>query len=63
MFEMKVLNINEVYISCPVPIFVRWAVLEKFDKDVWEGVTRIHVAQGRVQWRTLTNVVMNFRVP
>jgi len=27
----------------------------------WEGVDQIHVAQGRNQWRTLVNTIMNLR--
>jgi hypothetical protein len=29
----------------------------------WVGVDRIHLAQGRDQWRDLVNTIMNLRVP
>jgi len=30
---------------------------------VWEGVDWIHLAQNRVQWWALVNMVMNLGVP
>jgi hypothetical protein len=29
----------------------------------WEGVEWMHLAQGRDQWRTLVNTIMNLRTP
>jgi hypothetical protein len=29
----------------------------------WEGVDRVHRAQGEEQWQALVNMVMNIRVP
>jgi len=28
----------------------------------YEGVDRIHLAQGKAQWRSLVNTVMNLRI-
>jgi len=29
----------------------------------WEGVDRMHLTQGRKDWRAVVNIVMNPRVP
>jgi hypothetical protein len=43
----------------------RWEDNIKIDlRDIgWGGMDSIHLAQDRVQWRTVLNVVLNFRVP
>jgi hypothetical protein len=43
----------------------RWEDNIKMDlKEIgWEGVDRIHLAQGKDQWLTLLKMVMKLRVP
>jgi hypothetical protein len=38
-------------------------ILEWILKRGWEGVTWIHLAQDRDQWRAVVNTVMNCGVP
>jgi hypothetical protein len=43
----------------------RWVNSIKMDlREIgWDGIDWIKLAQNRVQWRTLVNTVMIFRVP
>jgi len=40
-------------------IILKW-ILEKQSIGLW---TWIHLAQGRIQWRALVDVIMNLRFP
>jgi hypothetical protein len=43
----------------------RWEdnIKKGLTKIEWGGMDQINLAQDKVQWRVLVNIVMNFRVP